>query len=317
MNIIEPSSSLSAADRARLPNLLGIGAPKAATTWLAGVLAAHSDVFMPAQKELNAFHYHDCYGHLRAYLNHFAEWRGEPIRCDFSVRYLASPRAMIRAKNLVPDAKLLVCLRNPVDQVQSHYWHLRRQNFHQAYPVRPMPGIFEALEQFSELLREPALYGKHIARWLDYFPRDQLFIVRQEDLRREPQAELDRLCQFLGIAPDRGLLARAAANADSRGGVQPRSAAVEAFYAPLYAAFSRGPYMWLKRAFGVRAGEMLKRKLRMRAMLETIFFKPGYPALDTQGRQRLRSYFWEDIRLLEKVVGMPFADWLTDRADGS
>ena len=198
----------------------------------------------------------------------------------------------------MPNAKILVCLRNPVDQVQSHYWHLRRQNFHQPHAVQPVPEIFDALERFPELLLEPALYGKHLARWLEYFPRDQLFVIRQEDMRTNPQAEIDRLCVFLGIAVDSGLLHRSRIDdSESRQGVHPRSAGVENIYKALYSAVSRGPYLWLKRVLGVKAADMLKRKLRGRQILENMFFKPGYPTW-MRASGSVSQLFRDDIAIL-------------------
>src|SRR5262245_10421681 len=95
------------------PNLLGIGAAKAGTTSLAEALARHPDVFMPPQKELNCLHYGDLDERLDEYAAYFRDGQQTRIRCDFSVRYLASPQAPAAAARLAPDAKIVVILRNP------------------------------------------------------------------------------------------------------------------------------------------------------------------------------------------------------------
>ena len=142
----------------RRPNLLCIGAPKCGTTWLAEMLGAHSEIEIPAQKELNVLHYDDCDQRIDEYNDYFqsvAQWRG-----DFSVRYLDSDNAPNNAKHhLADDLRVLCVLRDPVEQMNSHYWHLRRQNFHQAQAVVPVPSLIEAIERAGGgLLQEVSVF---------------------------------------------------------------------------------------------------------------------------------------------------------------
>lgn len=288
------------------PNLLGIGAAKAGTTWLATVLGAHPDVFVHPQKELNALAYNNLAQRVDEYGAYFEAGRNAKVRCDFSVRYLSSPNAPAAAAELAPDAKLLLVARNPVDQVQSHYWHLRRQNFHQPEPVSPAPDIFEALERFPDLLLEPALYGKHVERWLGLFAPDRLLILENRALRADLAGAMDRLCDFLAVPRFDFAAAAAATSAqDGRAGVQPRGGLAGRLFPRLYTAAANGPYAWLKAALGVEAADRIKRALRLRQVSETVFFKSGYPALDAADRQRLFDLFAADIALFSKYA--PFA----------
>lgn len=287
----------------RRPNLLGIGAAKAGTTWLAGLLGAHPDIFMPPQKELNALHYGNLAARLDEYQAYFASGEDRAVRCDFSVRYLNSPNAPDAAATLTPDARILAVLRNPVDQLQSHYWHLRRQNFHEPAPVNPAPDLFEALDRFGDRLLEPALYGKHLTRWLERFPRDQLLVIDHADLAGERLApSLDRLCDFLGIGHfDFSGAVEQASAAESRVGVQPRGGLAGALYTRLYVGVVRGPYQWAKQAFGVQAVETLKRGLKLRQASEALFFKSGYPRLEAADRLRLYERLAPDIEVLDSL----------------
>lgn len=287
----------------RRPNLLGIGAAKCGTTWLAGVLAHHPDIFVHPQKELNALVYGDLDDRLEEYAAYFDQGRTARVRCDFSVRYLSSLPATAAAARLVPDARLLLVVRNPVDQVQSHYWHLRRQNFHQDERVADPPDLFGALEQYPQLLLEPALYGKHIERWLEVFPRDRLLILDSQDLRNDPDTMLDRICRFLEVDPfDFSGAIRDTSAQEGRSGVSPRGGGSEKVFSRLYVAVARGPYMWLKRTIGVQGAERLKRILRLRETAEAVFFKSGYPRLDAADRARLFEFFRGDIERLARVA---------------
>jgi len=288
------------------PTLLGIGAAKAGTTWLAEVLSAHPEVFVHPQKELNALLYADLDSRIEEYQAYFAKAGDRPVRCDFSVRYLSAERAPAAAGRLAPDARLLMVLRNPVDQIQSHYWHIRRQNFHQHEPVTDPPDLFAALDRFPDLLLEPALYAKHLDRWLAHFPRERLLLVDHADLRRRPLEALDEICDFLAV--DRFDFSEAlgqTSRTDARGGVQPRGGPLGRLFPKLYVAASRGPYQWLKKAFGVRQAEGLKRALRLRQVSEKVFFKPGYPGLDEAGRRRLYDRVAADVDRLVELA--PFA----------
>src|SRR5262245_10285732 len=116
----------------KLPNFIGIGAPKAGTTWLAKCLGEHPDVFMPGAKELVFFDYGDFEHRLDDYQAHFQGVRSESAVGEFTTRYMASELPAPRIQRMIPGARLIACLRNPADQIYSHYWHLSRQNFHQA-----------------------------------------------------------------------------------------------------------------------------------------------------------------------------------------
>lgn len=292
------------------PNLIGLGAAKAGTTWLTAVLGAHPDIFVPGQKELNALLYGDLDERLDEYMAYFLPAGDVAVRCDFSVRYLASERASAAAARLTPDARLLVVLRDPVDQIQSHYWHLRRQNFHQAQPVYPAPDLFEALDRFPETLLEPALYGKHLERWLSVFPADRLLVIDYRDLSRDFQGVLDRICRFVGVeAFDFTTAASQTSAQDGRAGVQPRKGLMGRLFPLLYVAITRGPYSWLKRLIGVRNTDRFKRVFRLRQTTEALFFTSGYPKLDAEGRRRLQARLVEDRARLDALGLFDTSGW--------
>jgi hypothetical protein len=297
-------------DESQLPNLLGIGAAKCGTTWLAEVLSAHPNIFMPPQKELNALHYNDLDRRLTEYAAHFAPARDAKVRCDFSVRYLASPNAPEAAKRLVPGARIMVILRNPIDQVQSHYWHLLRQNFHQGAPVWPRPHLFEALEQFPTLLLEPALYGKHLLRWRQCFPPERILVLSYAELAKNTSTTLNRICDFLDVdLHDFAPALRPTSASRARRGVQPRGGMLGAVFPALYVALAHGPYRWMKAFFGVQRAETLKRTLKLRQISEKFFFEPGYPKLVNADQIRLYQKFAADIELLASHTDIDVSSW--------
>lgn len=293
-----------------LPTFIGIGAPKAGTTWLFRCLQAHPEVFMAPAKETNFFDYRTIEGRFDEYTAHFRDHDAQPAVGELSTRYLGSERAPARIREVIPDVRLFVSLRNPVDQVYSHYWHLRRQNFHR-WRVSPVPeSIEEALDAFPDLLLRPARYGEHLERWLSWFDRDRLLVLTYDEIEAAPEAVLRALYGFVGVDNrflpaeyrDRGSVVRR--------GVAPRGAVAEAVHARLRSLLSRGVYMPMKRALGVPRADRLKEALGIRPLLERIFFRQGYPPMSADTRERLVEVFRADVDRTTDLTGRELAHWL-------
>ena len=294
------------------PNLLGIGGAKCGTTWFADQLSLHSDIYLPPQKELGALYYNDIKNRLQEYQDYFIGAEKFKFRCDFSVRYLSEFNAPAAAARYTPDAQIIVILRDPVDQIQSHYWHHVRQNFSQPKPVNPRPNLFEAIEDFPNLLLEPALYGKHLLRWHNYFPPERFLILDYNELRSDLASTLAKVCHFLDLPPFQisSYSKDSQPTRDGRRGVSPRGGILSTIYPFIYSAFTHGPYQSAKRIFGVRHVETVKRRLKLRESMEAIFFKSGYAKLNFQDRLKLRSIFSSDLKILENKIGFsPASSW--------
>src|SRR6188508_1581564 len=118
----------------KLPNFFIVGAPKAGTTSLYYYLKRHPEVFMSPIKEPNFFAYEETIkqnlyhkekgvGTLEEYKDLFAEANGRHKAIgEASVSYLFYPPVPERIKQMVPDAKIIISLRNPVDRALSHYY---------------------------------------------------------------------------------------------------------------------------------------------------------------------------------------------------
>jgi hypothetical protein len=189
-----------------LPTLLIIGAQKAGTTSLFSWLDASRE-FLPAfRKEVHYFTVNYRRSE-RWYRSHFPlRARVAPPRVtgEATPDVFHHPDAPARVRSLVPHARLVLLLRDPVDRAWSHYWHQRRMGrehlgfedaiAHEPERIRTSWGH----RHFSYLTR--GLYGAQLARWLDRFPPDRFFVMRSEDLFAEPQRSVDRLCRWLGLS---------------------------------------------------------------------------------------------------------------------
>jgi hypothetical protein len=203
-------------DARALPDAMIIGAMKSGTSSLHYYLTQQPQVIAPLRKEV---HYFDLnFGRGEAwYRANFGREGQDGVNLDSSPYYLFHPLVPQRAQALVPDAKLIVLLRDPVRRAYSHYWHERDKgreslSFEDAIAAEPdridraherlARGEIErsaAHQYFSYLAR--SRYAEQLERWLRFYPREQLLVLRFEDLAREPLLLANESLAHVGLPP--------------------------------------------------------------------------------------------------------------------
>jgi len=295
-----------------LPNFIGLGAPKSATTWLYHCLREHPEVFVADSKEVTFFDYGDISGRLGTYKEHFSRAGDAKAVGEFSTRYLASRRAPRRIKDLIPDAKLIASLRRPADQVFSHYWHLRRQNFHSLDSSSEMPTFEQALVDMGELLLAPAFYYRNLSNWLEHFDRSRIHIILYDDIERAPEKTIQELYKFLGVDASFVPTALLPGSFQMRKGRIPGSKFKEAMHRRVYTFLVRYAYRPLKAFLGVRRADKIKSALRAREVMELLFHDAGYPCMSAETRAAVSRRFDSDVRELSEFLGRPLDHWLSE-----
>jgi len=259
-----------------LPDFLVIGAKRGGTTSLWNYLLDHPSVLpmYPARQHLKSPHYF--YWHYdkgeRWYRSHFASGRrrdavarahgSAPVAGEASPYYLYDPRVPRRARALVPDAKLIVLLRDPVTRAYSHYrervnagvetlsfddaiasederlaGEVERLNAEPLYYSRPH-------DYFS--YRDRGVYRPQLERWYAEFPREQVLILGSEDFSADPQSSYDEATTFLGL-PGHRLPADRRFNERP---AEPMSESVQGYLREFFAPHNRQLYDYLGRDFG-------------------------------------------------------------------
>jgi len=174
-------------------DIFHIGPQKSGTTWVYRCLREHPEIACPPD---DSIHYFDMfYSKGRQwYASFFSEARPGQKLFDPTPSYIRSPWAPRRIAEENPDAKIVICLRDPIERAFSHYWHekkKRRYNFDFA-------EVLANYDLFSSLL-EPGFYAEHIERYLCHFRREQILCQLFDDLGRDPDAFLAQLLRFLEI----------------------------------------------------------------------------------------------------------------------
>jgi hypothetical protein len=277
-----------------LPNFVGVGTMKSGTSWLNNVLATHPQIYIPRRE----IHYFD------RYLERGRSWyesnfpTGDKARSyrligEFTPSYMAYDHAASDIAALMPDAKIIVSLRNPVDRTYSEYTgylktHRTSMSFDQFIAEHP-----KAVTR--------SLYHDQTRRLLDFFPRDRMLFLCFERFVKDRRGLLDALGRFLGV-PEEGF------DLD-------RARSTNSSYRPRYPALFSA-LVGVQRALehrGIHGLLPLAHRLGVRRIFapKDGARDPGarLPALPHERRQQLHETFAADIAKLESLLKESFPEW--------
>lgn len=208
------------------PDFIGIGAQKAGTTWLARNLAAHPQIWMPPIKEIHYFdrppdwrdpvrlrtserkgraslkelYWERKYNKLprddRWYASLFRPKKGQ-IAGEITPAYAVLDEADIsRVRNLMPDARILFFMRNPVERT----WSQTMMYFDRYGRSAEAATDGELREHFElERVRRRAEYLRTLESWSRFYPEERIFVGFLEDTRFHPAGLLSHVYEFLGV----------------------------------------------------------------------------------------------------------------------
>ena len=302
-----------------LPDFLVAGVPKAGTTALHAALSRHPGLYLSPIKEPKFFltdgppPTRGGPGDALTYREHVWErdryealFDAAPpgvLRGEATPFYLYDPGAMRRIHDLLPEAKLIVIIRDPVERAHSNWTHLWSAGLEPAGDFvracteedRRIAAGWAPFWHYTGLGR----YGEQLDRAFSLFPHEQVLVLRYRLLIDEPAATLWRICGFLGVEtgvlseiprenvtahPEQTLAHRAVSlgmrASDAVGRLLPGSAATAATH---------------------RLERFLQRGRRERQ------------PLSWEQRQAVLPKFTADIKLLETVLGEDFSDWTAPR----
>lgn len=207
-----------------LPDFLIIGAQRGGTSSLYRYLGAHPDVFPSVRKETEFFSSYIGRGQ-GWYRAHFPTRRTLAIHerrhgaaaqtFEATPDYLFDPRAPANVAAALPEARLIVLLRDPVERAFSHYRHMRRLGFEDLeFDVALRQEEERISEDLDRAMHDPnhrpraalrfsyvarGRYVEQLERWYAHFPRKQFLILDSNSLFVDPAAVVHQVCEFLGL----------------------------------------------------------------------------------------------------------------------
>lgn len=279
-----------------LPNLIIIGAAKAGTTSLHYYLGQHPEISMAAptdvaEKEMRYF-WRDDWRERRAwYESHFET--ATLVRGEATPAYTAHPshpHVPERMYELVPDAKLVYLVRDPIDRIASH-WVQRRAD---GDPT-PFDAYVADCDRPDNPIVCPSRYASQIEQYLRFYDRSQLLVLDQHDLRNRRRETLREVFRFVDVDE----------SFDSPAFDAERNTRADKF-GPRRVTMRLWPILWpVSRAVprGVRDGV---REPATRLLNQTI---RETPTLTVEMRERLIETLAPEVRALRELTGRQFASW--------
>jgi hypothetical protein len=181
-----------------LPTFLGIGAPRAGTTWLNTLLPSHPHVYTPTLRdEINFFDQYYERG-LSWYETLFPppeQAKRYQAIGEISPQYLECAECPERIFTILPESKLIVMLRHPANRAYSQYgFFVQRRNYR---------GSFEDFLAAYPRALERGIYSRYLKRYLRYFDRTRILALVFEDAVVDIVKTKKILADFLDIAVDK------------------------------------------------------------------------------------------------------------------
>lgn len=177
-----------------LPSFIVIGPGRSGSTWTYELLRAHPDVCMAKGTKETLFFESEYEKGADWYQSFFSDCEPGQAIGEISNTYIYNAEVPRRVYEVVPEVKLITCLRNPIERIQSVYLYNQRNG-------RLRVEFDEALQEHQFLI-EQNRYWSLLQNFLDYFGEEQLHILFYEDLRDKPRAFAEQLCDIIGVRPD-------------------------------------------------------------------------------------------------------------------
>ena len=297
-------------DGQTFPDFFIVGAPRCASTFLYAYLRQHPEVFMPDHKDprffcsdLDSGSEADAAFFMRdeqEYLALFSDTGGAKRVGEACQANLYSTVAAGRIKAVSPDAKIIIMLREPVEQMYSFHAVRRRHatedlDFEEALAAeadrragRRLPRLARNIKMYQ--YRAVASYADQVVRYFDAFGRANVHVIIYEELVRDPAAAYRRTLEFLEVNPD----------------FLPELEVVNAHTANLSPRLATllGDQSLVRRMKRLLPHELHGRLDSMLARLAGWNRRPAVRrALDPLVRERLRAEFAPEVRRLSQLLG--------------
>lgn len=285
------------------PDFIIAGAAKSGTTSLARYLAAHPKIKVLGERleffgEYSNPRFRDIDTQAYAQMMN-SEENTEYMVGEKSVSYLYSRTAVNEIAAMVPDTKIIVVLRNPVDRAYSDYWHrvrtgVEKLSFSEALDAEP-----QRIADGARFELHYATYGLYADRLKDYiarFGRDRVLILFYQDLKDDPASVVESTFDYLGVSPSTDGIDFVVHNKGGNATSLPVRLA-------LRVAQNKSVTETLKRLLPSRLTKFLTAYLVRRSSAGT------YPDIKPEDKERLIRFFDVSISELEQMTGRDLTQW--------
>lgn len=302
------------------PDFIIMGAMKSGTSSLKHLLQQHPEVYMPDDEIAffnidEIFEHHDFYVYndkdwhvpdFNKVLDKYADWyhsffdtdREYDVKGEHSTTYLSSEVAVARIETFLPQVKLIVILRDPVERTYSHYWH-------NVETGRAIYSFERTLQFTPEKLIKRSLYNRQLKRIQGKFTDDQLKVILFEEFVKNPTQSANEILEFIGEQP---VLNEADLKTQANESNYPFSLSLQLFFNSIYRKYgvksylSRLPY---GKDYDMPSFINLLRKLLFATNLNN---RKEKPRMNLKTREFLENYFNHKLESLPEILDRELHD---------
>lgn len=296
-----------------LPEFLIIGAQKSGTTFIHRCLEDHPDIYMP-HKEIPFFENPDYLRNDISELeNLFENISSESVIGIKRPNYLGKKEVAKRIYKHMPNAKLILCLRNPLERTISSYFH---QMAHGFIPVEPINyGLKKILngdykERFprSREIIEFSLYYKHLKNYLKYFNRSQIKIIFFEEMKEKNLETIQSIYKYIGVNSNfipKKYNSKQNVNVYSYKRLKVRTLVNNL----MYDYNKNNTRQYKKKDISLRNKLIIAFIILFDTKLLKYLFNNKKPKLDKVIKEDLYNTYKQDIKKLEKLLSVNLENW--------
>ena len=283
-------------------DFIGIGVPKAGTTWIYECLKEHPQICCSEPKELHFFNKNHGFHKpnsawrykkgMNWYKKHFSHCKPNQLKGEIDPLYIYEREALQLIKKHFPRIKVIVSLRNPIERAYSYYYHLKSKNIFKNLSFE------KAIEKEPEL-KEWGLYFKYIKNCLEIFSRENVLILIYEDLQKDPIKFIQKIYEFLKV--DVNFVPKSVRKRIN----------VKTIRMSQISRFTRNIYRFLVKFKIGKSFLKILRKIGIRqALIDYLVLKiKKLPKMNKETRNKLRNFYSEDIKQLELLIKRDLSFW--------
>ncbi len=282
-------------------DFVGIGAPKAGTTQVANILAAHPQLCLSEPKEIHYFNEASAYIHPKTnknhskdttwYAKHFAHCAVDSLKGEFSTGYMYCEQAAKHIHTFNPKIKVIACLRHPAERAYSQYvmfrYYFKKEN-------RPFDEVVQTQSEFIDKSK----YYQQLKRYFDLFDRSQILILTLDEIKQSPRDTAHKLYHFLGV--DATFIPP---------NILERANAAKAIKLP-FVSWAMGVFSSVMVSLGLsKVVNYLKEKGLKKWVIRMNSQQMDYPPMSAASRAYILDQVQADTEQLEQLLGSDFSHW--------